>query len=59
MTQFPKDPVMLLSVINTWLRDKYSSMEELCEACGIQKEDVDAKLEMIDYSYDREQNQYV
>ena len=28
--QLPKDPMMLLSVVNTKLRDKYSSLETLC-----------------------------
>lgn len=55
----PKDPVMLLSVINTYLRDQYTCMEELCAACSVQKKDVDEKLEMIDYHYDPDQNQYV
>ena len=29
--ELPKDPVMLLSVINTELRDKYPSLDALCE----------------------------
>ena len=32
MTKFPKDPAMLLSYVNTQLRDFYPSMEELCKA---------------------------
>ena len=59
MTKFPKDPVMLLSYINTRLRDFYPSMEELCEALDVKKEEIDAKLELIDYQYDSERNQYV
>ena len=59
MMTFPKDPVMLLSMINTYLRDQYASMEELCAACSVQKKDVDEKLKSIDYRYDPEQNQYV
>ena len=59
MTKFPKDPVMLLSYINTQLRDFYPSMEGLCEALDVKKEEIDAKLELIDYQYDSERNQYV
>lgn len=59
MINFPKDPVMLLSYINTQLRDFYPSMDELCKACCISKEEIDAKLDMIDYQYDSEKNQYV
>ena len=32
MTGIPRDPVMLLSYINTQLRDFYPSLEELCSA---------------------------
>ena len=59
MTKFPKDPVMLLSYINTQLRDFYPSMEELCKAMDVKKEEIDEKLDLIDYRYDPERNQYV
>ncbi len=59
MTKFPKDPVMLLSYVNTQLRDFYPNLDELCAAFGVKKEEIDAKLDMIDYQYDPEQNRYV
>lgn len=59
MTKFPKDPVMLLSYVNTQLRDFYPSMVELCRALDVDKEEIDAKLELIDYQYDPERNQYI
>lgn len=59
MINFQKDPVMLLSYINTQLRDFYPSMDELCKAFDVSKEEIDAKLDMIDYQYDAEKNQYV
>lgn len=59
MTKFPKDAVMLLSYINTQLRDFYPSMDELCKAFDVSKEEIDAKLDSIDYQYDPERNQYV
>lgn len=55
----PKDPVMLLSVINTKLRDYYSSLEELAKAENITVEEIENKLKMINYSYDRSRNQFV
>ena len=30
----PQDPVILLSVVNTRLRDEYSDLEELCRSEG-------------------------
>ena len=59
MVNIPKDPVMLLSYINTQLRDKYPDMDELCRSLCLDRKDVDEKLASIDYEYDPEKNQYV
>lgn len=58
MNQLPKDPVMLLSYINTRLRDHDSSLEEFCAANGISQKMIETTLEMIDYRYDPEKNQF-
>lgn len=55
----PQDPVMLLSYINLKLRDYYGSLEELCEDLDVDRESLVAKLESLDYSYDKEKNQFV
>ena len=55
----PKDPVMLLSVINTKLRDYYPNLEELAKAENITVEEIETKLKMINYSYDEGRNQFV
>ena len=55
----PKDPVMLLSVVNTKLRDYYQSLEELAKAEGISEEEIINKLNTINYLYDRKRNQFV
>lgn len=55
----PKDPVILLSVVNTQLRDQYASLEELAKAHMISEQDIIDKLETINYSYNKEQNQFV
>lgn len=54
----PKDPVMLLSYINTKLRDHYSSLEALCEDLDIDPSEVKSKLEAINYFYIEEENQF-
>ena len=59
MTKIPKDPVMLLSYINTQLRDNYQDMDELCRSLCLDRKDVDEKLASIDYEYDPGKNQYV
>lgn len=54
----PNDPVMLLSYINTKLRDQYSSLELLCDDLNINQKDIEEKLKSIDYVYHRETNQF-
>ena len=54
----PKDPVMLLSYVNTQLRDHYKSLEELCRERQIEQEELCQRLKEIDYCYDRENNQF-
>lgn len=55
----PNDAVMLLSVINTKLRDYYSSFDALCEDMCIEKDVIIQKLEAIDYTYDKDKNQFI
>ena len=45
----PKDPVMLLSYVNTQLRDTYGSLIELCRALDVQEEELCGKLKSIGY----------
>ena len=55
----PRDPVMLLSVVNTKLRDYYSTLDVLCEDMQVDKQELIGKLEMIDYTCDAGSNQFV
>ena len=55
----PRDPVMLLSVVNTKLRDYYSTLDVLCEDMQVDKQELIGKLEMIDNTYDAGSNQFV
>lgn len=59
MAVIPKDPVMLLSYLNTQLRDAYPTLEELCSALDLNQTEVEEKLKMIDYHYDPNRNQFV
>ena len=58
MAIIPKDPVILLSYLNTQLRDCYPSLEELCRELGLDQEETEAKLLAIDYRYDGACNQF-
>lgn len=57
--ELPKDPVILLSFVNTKLRDEFSSLEELCTACHADRKQLCDKLEQLDYRYDESTNQFV
>lgn len=49
----PKDPVMLLSFVNTQLRDNYSGLKELAAAYDIDEKELCDKLAQIDYNMTR------
>lgn len=59
MAAIPKDPVMLMSFLNTQLRDNYSSLDDLCGAYDLNVEEIIQKLDAIDYHYHAEKNQFV
>lgn len=59
MSYIPNDPVMLLSFLNTKLRDEYPSLEELCVSLDVDITEIKEKLSKINYIYSREQNQFV
>ena len=59
MRQFPKDPVMLLSVVNTNLRDFYPNLDEFCRANDINRAELEQKMKQINYEYDEERNRFV
>lgn len=54
----PNDPIMLLSYINTQLRDFYKNLDDLCDSHNLNKEDIIAKLASIDYEYDEVLNKF-
>lgn len=57
--ELPKDPVILLSVVNTRLRDCYPDLDALCKELQVEKTKLTEKLGALDYEYDPELNQFV
>lgn len=55
----PKDPVMLLSYVNTKLRDEFSSLSDLCKYENVSEDDISKKLNTINYFYDLNRNQFL
>lgn len=55
----PTDPVILLSFVNTKLRDEYESLEELCAALDADEASLRSALAAIGYTYDPAKNRFV
>lgn len=55
----PNDPIMLLSYINTQLRDNFSSFDELCKSLCIDSDEIRKKLSSVNYEYDSSINKFV
>lgn len=58
MTSIPSDPFILLSYINTKLRDDFDSLDELCASLDINRQNIEAKLQTIGYVYDAKLNKF-
>ncbi len=58
ITGLPKDPIMLLSVINMKLRDFYPTLEALCDDMDIDQEELTDALKTIGAEYIPETNQF-
>ena len=54
----PKDPILLLSVVNTKLRDSYDNLDELCHGEDADREELTRTLEGVGYVYQPELNQF-
>ena len=58
----PQDPVILLSYINTQLRDNYNDLDALADGLDIgmdELKNITQKLEAIGYKYDNSLNQFI
>lgn len=55
----PYDDFILLSVVNTKLRDEYSSLQALCEGEGVSAEEICSRLSALGYEYISENNAFM
>ena len=55
----PEDPIMLLSYVNTQLRDFYPNLQEFCAAEGADAESLRERLRAVNYEYDEKMNRFV
>ncbi len=59
MSAIPGDPVILLSFLNTKLRDFYPDLDALCDDLEQDKTALTQKIAAIGYTYDSGKNQFV
>ncbi len=55
----PQDPIMLLSYVNTQLRDNYSSLDDFCADADVSRDEIEKKLRAVNYEYDAQRNAFV
>ena len=46
----PQDPIILVSFVNTKLRDQFATLEELCQTYELNQAELCQTLDSIDYS---------
>ena len=56
--KLPEDNFILLSFLNTKLRDEYSSLEEFCAAFGVSRAYIVGRMNNIGYRYDPDENKF-
>ncbi len=58
MDKLPQDPFMLMSFVNTKLRDDYRSLDELCKSLDIDRAELEARLRTAGFEYNEAQNKF-
>ena len=55
----PEDPIILLSYVNTKLRDECKSLDDFCDKYEVDKAMLINKLSSVNYRYNKTVNQFV
>ena len=58
MSQLPKDPMILLSYVNTELRDSGDSLEEFCVRMGVEQTELEKAFDEVGFLYDEKENRF-
>lgn len=56
--EIPQDTTMLLSFVNTKLRDFYTSLDEMCDDLDIDRAELEKKLNENGYEYNAQLNKF-
>lgn len=58
MDNLPSDPFILLSFVNTKLRDDYKSLDEMCDDLDIDRKVLEDKLRDAGFEYSEKNNKF-
>lgn len=58
MTNYPKEPAILLSWVNMKLRDFYGSLDQMCEDLEIDRKAIEDRLNEAGFEYNAELNKF-
>lgn len=58
MTNYPKDPAILMSWTNLKLRDFYGTLDDLCDELEIDRNEIEKILNEAGFEYNQELNRF-
>lgn len=58
LSDLPQDSAILMSYINTKLRDEYASLDDLCQDLHIDKETLMRRLDEAGFEYSERYNKF-
>ena len=59
ITNLPKDPMMLLSFVNTRLRDDGISLDDFASQFQVERSFIEEKLDKIGYTYNNDLRKFI
>lgn len=58
MDNLPQDPMMLYSAVNMMLRDRYNSLDELCDDLDVDRRELERRLAEVGFEYSVRDNKF-
>lgn len=58
ISECPQDPMMLMSFINMKLRDRYASLDALCDDMHIDRSTLEERLAEAGFEYNPQANKF-
>ena len=59
ISNLPNDPMMLLSFLNTRMRDEHVTLDKLCNQFQVNRKEIEEKLDKMGYTYNNELNKFI